>query len=244
MASRFIPSLRELGAAVLLTESVTPKITQLTDARIMIAGVIMAGLSLISFGAIQKYFILPYSIESGYQYLDEKNASQDLQILDLRNGYSAKEAATLLATWGPNGRLAYIGIEVLDMTFYMVGYRLFGVVFLNRCVSAVLHAFPSLGVKKYLPYAPRLPLYLSKIDLLENVLQCCAVVLFQNMSKTMDLASISENPNFIRLIKISSTVNMLKWLFLKLSLGCVLCLFTISRVGSISKKGQSLNKTD
>jgi len=245
MATRFFPSLRELWAAVLLTESVTPKLNQLVDARIMLVGVLMSGVSLAIFSAIQQYLILPYSVEAGYQYRDEKSASQDLQLLDLRNGYNSKEAAALLATWGPKGRLAYIGIEVVDMTLYMVGYRLFGVVFLNRCIAAVLHAFPSLaGVKNYLLYVPRLPLYLAKIDLLEDFLQCAAVVLFQNMTKTMDQASISENHNFIRLIKISSAVNVLKWLFLKLSMGCVLCLFTMSRVGSIAKKGEKTKKTD
>jgi hypothetical protein len=190
MATRFLPSFRDLLAAVLLTESVTPKLSELRDVRVLYAGAVICGLSVTSFYLISKFLIEPYSIQGGYQFRDEKSAREDLKIFDSRYGYSVKEAAALLTVWGPLGRLAYIGFLVVDSTLFLYGYRLVGVVFLNRCVSTILDLYPSLHVLRLFP---RLPLYLAKIDSLENLLAFLFVLLFQNLSKNAEMQALRED---------------------------------------------------
>lgn len=163
------------------------------------------------------------------------SAPIDLKILDLRNGYSVGEVTQVLAWWGTNGRLAYILIEVIDVFVYHVGYRLAFVVLFNNMVSTALQQYPSYTI---LSWCPRIPLYLAKIDMIEDLLQITLVCMYEfHASKGAErVATFVQQDYFAKLVRISSAVNLLKWGFMKCGFVIFLYLWTVIRLGGAIKK--------
>ena len=53
----------------------------------------------------------------------EQGPVQDLQLLDLRDGYLPSMVHTTMQAWGQQGRCIYYLVEFVDVTCYHVGYR-------------------------------------------------------------------------------------------------------------------------
>ena len=142
--------------------------------------------------AILSEMIIKESIRNGFL-----GSVNDLQILDLRNGYTPKEVANLLKTWGFAGRLFYLIIEAIDMVFYHAGYRTLFLILSNNLAAYCIKYFPSVSFIKWFGV---FPILLSRIDLFEDCAQVSCVVLFDKFSDIWDLV-----------VQCSSLINRTKW---------------------------------
>lgn len=232
----FLPSRAELLQAIRQTERGDEAVLEILSWPVFFAAVLITTLALLSFQLIIELILVPASIANGYA---GDAPGSDLKILDLRAGYSAPEVAQLLAWWGSVGRLAYIIIEIIDLFVYHVGYRLAFVVLFNNMVTTAIKQYPTYA--RILKWCPRIPLYLAKIDMIEDACQIAIVCLYEYQGDGS--AHLVQQDYFNKLVRISSGINLLKWGFMKCGCMVFLYLWTIVRIGGAISKTEKQGKS-
>ena len=96
-----------------------------------------------------------------------KDASVNLQIFDLRNGYSPIEVFSTLRAWGLKGRLLYLVIEFVDCTVYHFAYRGVFLVILNRMSDYITAKWAAAG--PLVSAMSNVPFALAWVDLFEDI---------------------------------------------------------------------------
>eukprot|EP00457_Paulinella_chromatophora_P010037 gb/GEZN01010123.1/.p1 GENE.gb/GEZN01010123.1/~~gb/GEZN01010123.1/.p1 ORF type:complete len:273 (+),score=53.60 gb/GEZN01010123.1/:61-879(+) len=179
--------------------------------------------------------IINHNAISSGRYTGTQSVS-DLLILDLRHGYTSQEVIVLFLAWGRGGRLLYLAIEAIDVCFYQAGYRAATLVLCNALVNSLQAqgwSGRTDGVSKILHFFPFLPIFLARLDALEDLLQVGLVVLFELLGSV----SVDSSGVWDFLLNLSSSVNKTKWLCVHLglySLFGLLCLLGLSLSGLIS----------
>lgn len=229
------PSLREFLTAAQISEQINEQIFAVSSYKIFTAAFVLSMVCLSTFAAIQQFVIIPSAISNGYIFKDASSQTSDLQILDIRNGYTIQEVVRLLTVWGDKGRLGYVILEMIDMIVFPVAYRLAALVLLNNMVKSATLSFPTWS--RYLKFLPAIPLYISKIDFIENFLHFVIIFGYQVDHSQGEQFFLQLNW-WRKIIKISSVVNTVKWLVVKA--GCVvfLWLWTVVRAGGLMKKSK------
>jgi hypothetical protein len=192
-------------------------------------------LCLILFQGIIQLCLIPFAQANGFR----GNASQ-LLVLELRfDGYTSDEVYQFFENIGTLGRLSYVLVELLDMVVFQVAYRIAFLILVNNVASRAESLYPQLGNIFFL--SSRLPLYIAKIDVLEDILILILTISFETNTGLSD-HSLRMRDWFIKLVRITSTITWLKFKSLQL-LGCVfVLLFTIARLGSISSRSMTNQK--
>ena len=91
----------------------------------------------------------------------------NLQIFDLRNGYSPDEVYSTLQAWGFQGRMLYLVIEFVDCTVYHFAYRGAFLVILNRMSDQISKRWRA--ASPIVSAMSNVPFFLAWIDLFEDI---------------------------------------------------------------------------
>lgn len=172
---------------------------QLTSATLCLAGFVSAAVSLFTFN------LLTESINSGALAAGYKGSFDDLLIFDLRNGYSQDSVIRTLQSWQHGGRLKYLLIEAIDVTFYHSGYRAAFLVMYNKMTSALGNT------TTFKPYAANIsklayfPIILALLDFLEDLFQVAMTLLYDFNS------DVGSSALFQAVAFCASSMNQIKW---------------------------------
>ena len=142
------------------------------------------------------------SVANGYV---GQNDEEDLLIFDRRFGYKVDTVHDLLNTWGPDGRLRYLLIELVDVLIYFPSYRGTFLVLTNQLLSTFVARFPSLSfVRRF----ALLPIVLAMIDFAEDLGQVTFTVVYDRWGDDHDLLT---NVYWRYTVVASSWANQAKW---------------------------------
>jgi len=222
---QILPTWNDFMGAVILSESANSKSLALTSWNVFAGAMVLTWLCLAFFISMQEFFLTPEAEKNGYKIVLSKE--EDLKVLDRREGYSVATVAGLLTWYGTRGRLAYIVFEVVDMLFFQVGYRIAALVLVNNVVTKAATLYPTYASR--LKLISRLPIYLAKVDVLENLFQIVVVLTFELNYKRVN---VTDLPWFFHLVLISSTLNQAKWMLAKTMGVTYLVVLALQRVGS------------
>jgi len=137
-----------------------------------------------------------------------------LLIFDLRNGYTSSEVAKTLSAWGHQGRLLYVLIEAIDVTFYCRGYRALFLVVCNRVMDYFCSLFLANKKHKYannLRYFALFPIILSFVDHMEDFFQVAMTLSFDMCKSESAQSKLTETMWWPALVQCASFVNKFKW---------------------------------
>lgn len=187
----------ELWNGIIQSSKLEPKSLELTSTSVMVAGFISAALSLFTFN------LLTDKINQGAIAQGFKGDVKDLLIFDLRNGYTNDCAANLLKSWTPSGRMLYLLIESIDVTFYHCGYRAAFLILFNKITHSLASTrFPYTRHVKKLGY---LAIILSVLDMVEDIFQVLTTIIYH-----VD-ASNAGSYVFNTVVRCASAMNQIKW---------------------------------
>ena len=219
------------------SESVTSATTKVRSYRVFMVASFWSVLCLVCFQGIIKCCILPFAQANGFS----GNESQ-LLILELRfDGYSSDEVYQFYENIGTLGRLSYVLFQLVDLIVFQLAYRIAMLVLVNNVASRAESIYPQFGNKFFL--ASRIPLYIAKVDVLEDILIIILTLMFETNAGRAD-QSLVKRDWFIKLVRITSTITWIKFKSLQL-LGCVfVLLWTIARLGGIASRSLTRKKKE
>lgn len=198
--------------------SETLKLKDFRTALISLAGAVLA----------LKLFNILISRINDFSTLNNFQGHKDLiGILDLRNGYSAEEVIETFNFWGADGIYHYLAIELIDVTIYFSAYRTLFVIVLNHLYSHLITFYPSLSFMKWLALGPTL---LSWIDLLEDTCQVLVCLSY------LHAKSVTSQIWWTNLIYLSSSINQIKWMTVKMALSLFVLSLIITVVGFFTRR--------
>jgi hypothetical protein len=96
----------------------------------------------------------------------KQDESVNLQIFDVRNGYTPEEVFATLRAWGFQGKFLYVVIELIDCAVYILAYRGVFLVLLNRMSAAISSRWAMIA--PIVSVMPAVPLFLAWVDLFED----------------------------------------------------------------------------
>jgi hypothetical protein len=162
---------------------------------------------------------------------DTRYAGVALTPLDLRVGYTASEAATLLAAYGHSGRLTYLALEALDSALYLNCYRALFLVLLNRATAVLAREAPAWSRSPLRAFS-QAPLLVAALDLLENAGQVALTLAFDASNGAAAHASY-----WPALVAAASAANFAKWTLLRLVVPLMVLLFLAA--AAVARSGRT-----
>jgi hypothetical protein len=141
----------------------------------------------------------------------KQDASVNLQIFDVRNGYTPDEVFATLNTWGSQGRFLYLIIEFIDCAVYILAYRGVFLVLLNYMSAQISSRWAIIA--PVVSAMPLVPLFLSWVDLLEDFGQASDFQLQFCLRHVLLQALKSNHPlNFSWTITPSNALRFTRWI--------------------------------
>eukprot|EP00291_Cryptomonas_curvata_P026796 CAMPEP_0172168040 /NCGR_PEP_ID=MMETSP1050-20130122/9911_1 /TAXON_ID=233186 /ORGANISM="Cryptomonas curvata, Strain CCAP979/52" /LENGTH=204 /DNA_ID=CAMNT_0012838907 /DNA_START=9 /DNA_END=620 /DNA_ORIENTATION=- len=162
-----------------------------TDWIFFVVCAVAVPVSLLSFAVIEA------RIHANSSKQDE---TVNLQIFDVRNGYTPEEVFATLNAWGSQGKFLYLIIEFIDCAVYTLAYRGVFLVLLNRMSAQISSRWAMIA--PVVSIMPAIPLFLSWVDLLEDLGQ---------VAMLLTLPAAASSAPWSLLVRTASAINLTKW---------------------------------
>jgi hypothetical protein len=162
---------------------------------------------------------------------DSRYAGVSLTPLDLRVGYTAPEAATLLHAYGHSGRVTYLALECVDTALYLTCYRALFLVLLNRATAVLARKAPAWSLASLRAFA-QAPHLVAALDALENAGHVALTLAFDASN-----GAAAHAAYWPALVAAASAANFAKWMLLRLVVPLMVLLFLAA--AAVARSGRT-----